>query len=95
MLMNSLRILFAATILFAAAANGDARREESAVSVLQTGAVSLDQAVAMVTSRYGAKVMRANTVDESGRLVHYIRLMSADGKRVWTVRVDAGTGQEF
>jgi uncharacterized membrane protein YkoI len=61
----------------------------------QSGSVSLDQAVAMVQSRYGARVMRANTVEEEGRLVHYIRLMSADRARVWTVRIDAATGREF
>ena len=63
-------------------------------AVLQAG-MSLDQAVAMVQSKYGAQVMRANTVQEDGRTVHYIRLMSADRSRVWTVRVDAATGREF
>jgi hypothetical protein len=67
----------------------------SDASVLQSGGMSLGQAVAMVQARYGAKVMRADTVDEGGRIVHYIRLMSADRARVWTVRVDAATGQEF
>jgi uncharacterized membrane protein YkoI len=62
--------------------------------VLQAG-MSLDQAVAMVQAKYGAQVMRANTVQEDGRAVHYIRLMSADRSRVWTVRVDAATGREF
>jgi hypothetical protein len=62
--------------------------------VLQAG-MSLDQAAAMVQAKYGAQVMRANTVQEDGRTVHYIRLMSADRSRVWTVRVDAATGREF
>jgi uncharacterized membrane protein YkoI len=61
----------------------------------QAGGVSLDQAIAMVQSKYGARVMRANTVEEDGRMVHYIRLMTADRSRVWTVRVDAATGREF
>lgn len=59
------------------------------------GGMSLDEAVAMVQARHKARVMRANTVDEGGKTVHYIRLMSADGSRVWTVRVDASTGREF
>jgi hypothetical protein len=67
----------------------------SEASVLQAGGISLGQAVAMVQARYGAKVMRAETVNEGDRVVHYIRLMSADRARVWTVRVDAATGQEF
>jgi len=62
--------------------------------LLQTG-MSLDQAAAMVQAKYRAQVMRANTVQEDGRIVHYIRLMSVDRSRVWTVRVDAATGQEF
>jgi uncharacterized membrane protein YkoI len=64
------------------------------VAIMQAG-MSLDQAAAMVQAKYGAQVMRANTVQEDGRLVHYIRLMSADRSRVWTVRVDAATGREF
>jgi uncharacterized membrane protein YkoI len=56
--------------------------------------MSLDQAVAMLQAKYNARVMRANTVEEGGRIVHYIRLMSADRSRVWTVRVDAATGRE-
>lgn len=57
--------------------------------------VTLDQAVAMVQARYKARVMRANTVEEGGRVVHYIRLMDPATSRVWTVRVDAATGREF
>jgi uncharacterized membrane protein YkoI len=61
----------------------------------QSTAMSLEQAVAMVQARYGARAVRSNTVQEDGRVVHYIRLVSADRSRVWTVRVDAATGQEF
>jgi uncharacterized membrane protein YkoI len=64
-------------------------------TTLQAAGVSLDQAVAMTRAKYNAQVMRANTVDEGGRVVHYIRLMSADRSRVWTVRVDAATGREI
>jgi uncharacterized membrane protein YkoI len=62
---------------------------------LQKSGMSLDQAVAMVQAKYGARVMRANTVEENGHVVHYIRLISADRSRVWTVRVDAISGREF
>lgn len=71
-----------------------AAEAESPARVFADG-MSLDQAVAMVQARHKARVMRANTVDEGGKTVHYIRLMSADGSRVWTVRVDASTGREF
>jgi uncharacterized membrane protein YkoI len=61
----------------------------------QSGGISLDQAISVVQSKYGARVMRANTVEEDGRRVHYIRLMTPDRSRVWTVRIDAATGREF
>jgi len=64
-------------------------------SKLMQSGMSLDQAASMVQAKYRAQVMRANTVQEDGRIVHYIRLMSVDRSRVWTVRVDAATGQEF
>jgi uncharacterized membrane protein YkoI len=63
--------------------------------VFQSGGLSLDQAISQVQSKYGARVMRANTVEEDGRKVHYIRLMTPDRSRVWTVRIDAATGREF
>jgi uncharacterized membrane protein YkoI len=59
------------------------------------GAVSLDQAVAMVQSRFRAKAVKAETAYEDGHPVHYIRLVSADKSRVWTVRVDGTTGRIY
>jgi uncharacterized membrane protein YkoI len=53
--------------------------------------ISLDQAVQMAQSRYQAKAVRAQTVDNGGRRVHQIRLLSADGK-VLNVTIDAETG---
>lgn len=64
-------------------------------SPFQSAGMSLEQAVAMVQSRYGARALKFNTVEEEGRQVHYIRLITADKSRVWTVRVDAATGREF
>jgi uncharacterized membrane protein YkoI len=63
-------------------------------TVYQAG-MSLGQAVAMVQARYGAKSVRASTIEMNGRIVHEIRLRSADGSRVWTVHVDAASGQEI
>lgn len=71
------------------------QQHEPAPARALAGQMSLDDAVAMVQARHKARVMRANTVEENGRVVHYIRLMTADGSRVWTVRVDAATGREF
>ena len=53
--------------------------------------ISLDRAVAMAERRFGAKAVRAETVQNGERRVHQIRLLSADGK-VQTVRVDAQSG---
>lgn len=62
------------------------RREQRA-----SEGISLDEAVQMAQSRYRAKAVRAETVNNGGRRVHQIRLLSAEGK-VTTVRVDAQTG---
>jgi uncharacterized membrane protein YkoI len=91
-------LLCAATLSTQARLLPDAPVKRSAVALpvtFQSGGISLEQAVAMVQSKYGAKVMRANSVEEDGRVVHYIRLMTPDRSRVWTVRVDAASGREF
>lgn len=56
--------------------------------------ISLDEAVQMAQSRYRAKAVRAETVNNGGRRVHQIRLLSPEGK-VWMVRVDAETGSMY
>ena len=56
------------------------------------GGMSLDAAVQMVQQRYKARVVRAETRQENGRTVYVLRLLNADGK-VWTVRVDADSGE--
>jgi uncharacterized membrane protein YkoI len=58
---------------------------------IEPGGISLDQAVDMAQRRYRAKAVKAETVENGGRRVHQIRLLSAEGK-VWTVRVDAESG---
>jgi len=60
---------------------------------VQSG-VSLDQAAQMAQSRFNAKVVKAETVRSGDRRVHQIRLLNAENK-VFTVRVDAETGQMF
>jgi uncharacterized membrane protein YkoI len=56
--------------------------------------ISLDQAVEMAQARFRAKAVKAETVNDGGRRVHQIRLLSSDGK-VWTVRVDAQSGNMY
>jgi uncharacterized membrane protein YkoI len=56
--------------------------------------VSLDQAVNMAESRYRAKAVKTQQSSNGDRVVYHIRLLSSDG-RVWTVQVDAQTGQMY
>src|SRR5262245_42564593 len=58
---------------------------------MQRGGISLAQATAIAQSRYGGRVVRAETVMNGDRVVHEIRILGDDG-RVRTVRIDAQTG---
>lgn len=53
--------------------------------------VSLDQAIEAIERRNRARVVKANVVQESGRCIYELRLLSDEG-RVWTVRVDSRAG---
>lgn len=55
--------------------------------------VSLDDAVSMVQTRFKATAVKTETITDEGQLVYRIRLLSADRSRVWTVSVDARSGQ--
>ena len=55
-------------------------------------ALTLDQAVALAERTYHARVVRADTQREGDRIIYVLRLLNAAG-RVWTVRVDAQSGQ--
>ena len=48
----------------------------------------------MAQRRYKARVVRAEASDSGGRRVYVLRMLSDEG-RVWTVRIDAQTGNEF
>ena len=53
----------------------------------------LDEAVDRAQKRYKARVVRAETSESGGRIVYVLRLLSEEDGRVWTVRVDAQSGQ--
>jgi len=55
--------------------------------------VSANDAVTMVQQRFNATAIKTETVRDGDRVVYRIRLVSADRSRVWTVMVDAQTGQ--
>lgn len=54
--------------------------------------VSLNEAVSRAESQYNARVVRTDVVDEDGRKVYVLKLLSENG-RVFTVRVDASSGR--
>ena len=63
------------------------------VQQLQPG-VTLEAAVEIATRRHPGRVVRAVTVDAGGgRRMHEVRILSDEGGRVITVRVDARTGR--
>lgn len=53
--------------------------------------LSLDQAVAMVESRYGGRVVKAERKGEGERATYRIRVLTEDG-RVLDLRVDPASG---
>lgn len=54
--------------------------------------VPLNDAVSKVQERFNATAVKTDSVQQSGKLVYRIRLLSADKSKVWTVDVDARTG---
>lgn len=88
--------VLAAFPLSAAAAPGTTSVEApvDGQSLAARRGLTLDQAVAMVERRFRAMVVRAGREESDGRVVYVLRLLSDQG-RVWTVRVDAETGEVF
>ncbi len=56
--------------------------------------ISKDQAIELAQRRYKARVVRAEASDNGRRRAYVLRMLSDEG-RVWTVRIDAQTGNEF
>ncbi len=54
--------------------------------------VSMAQAVQRVEQRFHARVVRAETTEQAGHTVYVLRVLDRSG-RVFTVRVDAASGQ--
>jgi uncharacterized membrane protein YkoI len=72
---------------------GGAGSAERAVSgETQREGISLDEAVRMAEAQFHARVVRTDVVDEDGRKVYVLKLLS-EGGRVITVRVDAASGR--
>jgi hypothetical protein len=54
--------------------------------------ISLNEAVSRAEAQYNARVVRTEVVDEDGRKVYVLKLLSEKG-RVFTVRIDANSGR--
>lgn len=67
--------------------------DASSGSLRSGDVVPLTNVVSMVQERFNATAVKTDTVVEADQMVYRIRLLSADKARVWTVRVDARTGQ--
>ena len=52
-----------------------------------------EQAIALAERRYGARVVRTAVLEQGGRRLYVLRLISSGGK-VWTVHIDALSGAE-
>ena len=57
--------------------------------------VTLNDVVSMVQERFNATAVKTDTVTDAGQVMYRIRLLSSDRSRVWTVQVDARTGQVY
>ena len=50
-----------------------------------------DRIIEAIQRRYNAQVVRVSEVNDNGRIVYEMRLLS--DRKVWNIRVDAETGQ--
>lgn len=61
--------------------------------ILTVAALSLDQAAQKVQASAGGRVLGAESKNIGGRVVHVIKILTPDGKRVRFIQVDAESGQ--
>ena len=66
--------------------------EPARVDGVPRDGISLNEAVSRAEAQYNARVVRTDVVDEDGRKVYVLKLLSEKG-RVFTVRVDANSGR--
>jgi uncharacterized membrane protein YkoI len=71
---------------------GDVVAPETQTARAQQSKVSLDEAVSIARSRYGGKVISAQTQRRKGRAVHHVKLLSDSGQ-VRTVKIDGESGR--
>ena len=59
---------------------------------VQQQGISLEEAVAMIQAQTGGRVLSAEAVNNDGRVVYRIKVLTSSG-RVSVYHVDAATGQ--
>ncbi|HEV2228395.1 MAG TPA: PepSY domain-containing protein [Steroidobacteraceae bacterium] len=90
--MSLKRCIGLALLLAGPGAAGAAAMPEAAATVLTAASMSMDEAVKMAEQRFHARVVKAETQHDNGHTVYVLRLLNESG-RVWTVRVDAASGE--
>lgn len=65
-------------------------RRDGPITLAQSDGVTLDQAVEQVRRQYGGRIVSAETRRRGNREVHYIKVLTADGK-VKSVQVQGRT----
>lgn len=70
-------------------------REPPRMSAEKSAERSADRIVQNIERKYRAKVVRQETREDGDRKVLVLRLLSDKEGRVWTVRVDAQSGEEL
>jgi len=66
-------------------------RHESGPAVFGQATGNRDRIVEAIQKRYNAQVVRVTEINDNGRIVYEMRLLS--DSKVWNIRVDAATGQ--
>ena len=93
--MQAIGLLAMVAILAFAPGVASAKHEKNhADEPPRSSGISKDQAIEIAQGRYKARVVRAEASDSGGRRIYVLRMLSDEG-RVWTVRIDAQTGNEF
>jgi uncharacterized membrane protein YkoI len=90
--MNGTRTALLMLWLSACACAPGAACAADAASAAQHPALTMAQAVKMAEARYHASVAKAETQKDGARTVYVLRLYNKASGKVWTVRVDAASG---
>jgi uncharacterized membrane protein YkoI len=92
--VQAIGLLAVAMLAFAPGSASAKHEKNHADQPSQAAGISKDQAIGIAQRRYKARVVRAESSESGGRRVYVLRMLSDQG-RVWTVRIDAQTGDEL